>query len=66
MSIERQYGKVTFICDTCQDEYEWYKSSEFNDLKNDAQVDGWHIEKIGNEWEHMCPHCIKHAPKVAL
>ena len=66
MSVERQYGKVTLICDECGDEYDWYKSADFSDLKNDAMVDGWHIEKNGEEWEHTCSHCLKHAPKFTV
>lgn len=65
MSIERQKGKMTLVCDSCGDEYEWYPPADFNSMINDARDDGWHIEKTDEAWEHMCDHCLKHAPMVS-
>lgn len=59
--IERQYGKISLICDTCGDYFgDDYTSDEFRDLLNDAKSDGWRTFRNDHEeWEHKCGVCME-------
>lgn len=57
--IEKQYGKIMLVCDTCGEGSNDYMDDEFNEMILDAKHDGWliiHDEPEG-EWEHVCPNC---------
>lgn len=60
MSIDRSKGKLTMICDVCDDEYSEFDSDDFNDMITDARTDGWSVFKNDDhEWTHWCPDCKK-------
>lgn len=66
MSVERQKGKVTIVCDECGDEYEWHMPNEFTSMIETAREDGWLIEMVNEKWEHNCEHCVRHSPKFVI
>lgn len=58
MAIERQYGKVIFICDECSDEFDTDTKNFDEALQILKDEDEWLITKEGEEWIHICPDCI--------
>lgn len=61
MSIERQKGRMTLVCDVCESEHQQdYGRDEFDEMISDAKQDGWSIFKNDDhEWSHMCKDCKK-------
>lgn len=58
MTIERQKGKITLMCNVCDDEYDTYDPEDFADMLKDAKRDGWSVFKDDDDdWVHMCPNC---------
>lgn len=56
MSIERQHGEQTLLCDTCgEDLGEFYTS--FPLMISKAKAEGWGIKPDGSDWTHTCPDC---------
>ena len=61
MTIERQYGKIIFICDSgtsprCDEQIETGES-EFADALRKARREGWGVTKVAGEWMHYCFKC---------
>ena len=56
MSIERQYGKIIFICDTCEESLET-KTDDWNEARAKMQAEGWRSKKYGVDWVHGCERC---------
>jgi hypothetical protein len=57
--IDRQHGCIVICCDTCDEEFEGLKESEFEILWNTAKFEGWRSRKLNGEWFHSCPKCHK-------
>jgi len=57
MSIEKQHGKQTLICDECEDDLgESY--SDFGVMIAHAKSEGWQIKPDGEGgWTHTCADC---------
>lgn len=64
MSIERQYGRVMFLCDECGEESE--DDSSFAFVLRQAKNAGWLItkEEDTDEYTHLCPDCVSKLPRV--
>lgn len=58
MAIDRQYGKVIFICDECGDYNETDKGN-FQDALDVLKKDDWLTIKEDDEWLHICPKHTK-------
>ena len=57
MSIERQFGKIIFVCDSCEDDIETDKK-DFNEALEYTKQEKWRSfrTKTG-AWRHYCPEC---------
>ena len=56
--IERQHGKLIFMCDECSDESESFDS--FDEGLAEIKREGWLITKDSDgEWMHVCPDCAQ-------
>lgn len=53
MSIDRQYGRVIFICDDCGEAFE-ASSRDFQEALAEMKEEGWTITKKGDDWIHWC------------
>lgn len=51
--IERQYGRIIFVCDDCGETHE-ASSREFNEAWAEARDEGWSATKDGEKWVHWC------------
>ena len=52
--IERQYGRIIFVCDDCGETYE-ASSRDFTEAWAEARDDeGWSVTKDGETWLHWC------------
>ena len=60
MSIDRQYGEVSFACDVCPEAIETGES-EWADANARFRSLGWRAENVGAEWTHLCPKCQRSA-----
>jgi hypothetical protein len=67
MTIDRQYGKIIFICDQqdnprCDEQIET-EESDFNDALRAAKAEGWRsvpLDHAGGgapKLVHVCSHC---------
>jgi hypothetical protein len=67
MTIERQYGKIIFVCDQqdsvrCDEQIET-EESDFNDALRVAKAEGWRsvpLDQAGGgapKFVHVCGHC---------
>lgn len=54
--IDRQYGKITFECDGCDDTIAT-EESEWDAAQAEFRSSGWRAEKVGTDWTHLCPIC---------
>jgi hypothetical protein len=54
--IDRQHGEIIFECDACDETLETGESAwpHAHALFN---AEGWHAEKVGDDWIHTCPKC---------
>jgi Fe2+ or Zn2+ uptake regulation protein len=57
--IERDSGKMLFVCDECNEAFESEDGETFQDTWAAAKDDGWRARKLGNDWVHACPDCAK-------
>lgn len=59
MSIDRQYGKVVFTCDECDDTLET-DMRDFGEALRAVKDAGWfaHRDDDDMEWVHVCPDCL--------
>lgn len=57
MTIRRDYGKVVFECDKCDEEYT-LDDGDFDLTYQAAKRDGWETKKFGRDWLHACPRCM--------
>ena len=60
MSIERNRwgfdGEITFECDQCGEECNT-EESDFHSALKKMKAEGWKAQKVGGDWEHICPGC---------
>lgn len=54
--IDRQHGKIIFMCDVCGDTLETAER-DFNEAKAMLDREGWKARKFAGEWCHCCPKC---------
>lgn len=61
MSIERQKGEITLICDDCGDDLgKSFDKDDFRGMIDHAKAEGWSVKKDtldDSEWVHLCPDC---------
>lgn len=57
MSIEKQHGKTTLVCDDCSEDLgEFYE--DFGVMVASAKAEGWAVKPDGSGgWTHQCPDC---------
>jgi hypothetical protein len=53
MSIERQYGRIIFVCDDCGNTFE-ASSRDFEGAWHEAKEEGWTVTQKGKDWVHWC------------
>lgn len=55
MSVDRQYGRVIFICDDCGESYE-ASSRDFTEAWAEAKDEGWTVTHAHRDapWVHWC------------
>lgn len=59
MSIERQKGKMTLMCDRCEETLDdWFTPDSFDAMMFEAKEYGWYTAKTEDGWEHICPDCL--------
>jgi len=58
MSIERQQGKLIFICDGCEDFLET-GHVDFSQAIEYLRQEEWKPIQVMGEWQHHCPDCVK-------
>lgn len=51
--IERQYGRIIFVCDDCGETFE-ATSRNFDEAWGEAKEEGWTVTKHGDVWVHWC------------
>lgn len=56
--IQRDGGAIAFACDECPETYE-ATTENFNEAWQEVKAHGWRSFKIGTEWCHACPDCVK-------
>lgn len=65
MTTQTIKGQIAFSCDRCPETYEPPKlglgseQREWTDVWEDAKAEGWRARKIGGEWQHHCPECVR-------
>jgi hypothetical protein len=57
MSTDHQYGKLIFVCDTCEERIEFDPQDGFQTAWAQLKTEGWKTRKIRDEWVHGCPQC---------
>jgi hypothetical protein len=59
MSVDRQYGRVVFTCDRCDDSFETPETN-FYEALNRIKEEGWFITRDDDdtEWIHICKDCV--------
>jgi hypothetical protein len=57
MPVDRQYDKIVFECDSCDETFTGEPGEEFVDAWASAKQEGWRATKIGEEWVRGCPRC---------
>lgn len=55
--LDRQFGKIVFNCDSCEEVLEGDEDIEFAAVWAEAKRDGWRSKKIGSDWVHGCSKC---------
>jgi hypothetical protein len=55
MAVDRQFGKIVFVCDTCDTRFEGASGETFEAVWEQAKIEGWRTRKIAGEWLHGCP-----------
>lgn len=55
--IDREGGKLKFVCDECDDDFESEEGETFYEAWNAAKDAGWQARKIGDDWVHICCVC---------
>jgi hypothetical protein len=58
MSIDRQHGKIIMECDECTETKEG-DGIDFHVFIEEAKKEGWAVSKILQEWQHICPGCLR-------
>ena len=62
---EDTFGTTTIYCDVIDcDKDEEFESPidgipDHEEAIEEAKENGWEIEKVEGEWEHMCPCCVE-------
>lgn len=51
--IERQYGRIIFVCDDCGETFE-ATSRDFTEAWSETKGEGWITTKQGDVWIHWC------------
>lgn len=56
--ITRDYGKITFVCDECDDAYETDEEG-FDKALYEMKNAGWSsVKDEDGNWKHFCPDCL--------
>lgn len=54
MSIERQKGRIIWVCDACGDHLET-DTSDFQEAREAMRAEGWFSRlNPDDDWEHYC------------
>ena len=57
MAITRDFGKVVFMCDEC-DNYHYTDEYDFSEALRLVQHEGWVSLREDTEYSHYCPSCV--------
>ena len=62
VSIDKQGGKIAFVCDVCSARFEAeatnQQSGKVHELWTAAEKLGWHVrQQRGGKWHTACPQC---------
>lgn len=61
--VEKVYGEYVVQCDECgvtdPEEYEIKAYDSFQSCIDSMKKAGWKIQKIDDNWTHLCPQCKK-------
>ncbi len=61
MSIDKQHGKVAFVCDICGERFEvdsTEQTTKLHELWISAEKLGWHArQQRGGKFHTACPNC---------
>lgn len=59
MSVERDEGNVTLVCDgaKCNETFDAPDPENFRAMIEAAKRKGWSVFPVGHDWLHMCPAC---------
>ena len=55
--IEREYGKIIPICDSCGKRLGEYDGDDFKGATEGMRFAGWMSRKFYGEWMHFCDEC---------
>jgi len=55
--IDKQYGRLSIICDNCGDGKEGFKT--FDDVQEYIKDNDWKQTNRNGIWEHYCCDCWK-------
>lgn len=56
MTIRRNRGGITFVCDECGAEHPSF-TSDFSDALDDFKADDNVVRQVDGEWQHYCKDC---------
>lgn len=60
MAVETFEGCLEMLCDDCGEPYvDFVSDSKFHDMLQEAQADGWRVQRGPRGWEHTCPNCLE-------
>ena len=61
MTIETDYKIREWIvsCNECGEELGTFSMDEYNfqEVVDEIKINDWQIQKVNEEWEHLCPIC---------
>ena len=56
MTVDRQKGKIVFVCDGCGDGLDT-DTADFQDAKAHLKTEDWGHAQDEGVWKHFCPGC---------
>jgi hypothetical protein len=57
MPVDRQYNRIVFECDSCDEAFSGRDGEEFQEAWARAKEAGWRCRQVGNDWVRGCPDC---------
>lgn len=57
MTIHFDEGTIHVECNGCNDMHELQDSATFLTAVDEIKNEGWRIDKVDDEWVHICTDC---------